>query len=88
MQTCGQCHDTEFIQSHAFHSDLGLSDYLENGGLSSSSDGQIQNYAEDTPDKLPRVLSWLDEADYLVMSSNRLYASIPRLPLPPRFWAR
>lgn len=23
MQTCGQCHDTEFIQSHAFHSDLG-----------------------------------------------------------------
>jgi thiosulfate reductase cytochrome b subunit len=27
MQTCGQCHDTEFIQSHAFHSDLGLSNY-------------------------------------------------------------
>ncbi|MEW6285876.1 MAG: cytochrome b/b6 domain-containing protein [Chloroflexota bacterium] len=27
MQTCGQCHDTKFIQSHAFHSDLGLSDY-------------------------------------------------------------
>ena len=27
MQTCGQCHDTEFIQTHAFHSDLGLSDY-------------------------------------------------------------
>jgi YYY domain-containing protein len=49
-------------------------------GLTSSSDGQIQNYAEDDPDKLPKVLSWLDEADYLVMSSNRLYASIPRLP--------
>ena len=27
MQTCGQCHDTTFIQSHAFHSDLGLADY-------------------------------------------------------------
>ncbi len=27
MQTCGQCHDAEFISSHAFHSDLGLSDY-------------------------------------------------------------
>ncbi|MGE5644013.1 MAG: cytochrome b/b6 domain-containing protein [Byssovorax cruenta] len=27
MQTCGQCHDTEYIQTHAFHSDLGLSDY-------------------------------------------------------------
>ncbi|HEU0293120.1 MAG TPA: cytochrome b/b6 domain-containing protein [Anaerolineales bacterium] len=36
MKTCGQCHDTEFIQSHAFHSDLGLSDYLENGSYNSS----------------------------------------------------
>lgn len=27
MRTCGQCHNTEFIASHAFHSDLGLSDY-------------------------------------------------------------
>lgn len=49
-------------------------------GLTSSSDGQIQNYNEDEPNKLPQVLNWLDEADYLVMSSNRLYASIPRLP--------
>lgn len=23
MQTCGQCHDTEYIASHAFHADLG-----------------------------------------------------------------
>jgi thiosulfate reductase cytochrome b subunit len=36
MQTCGQCHDTEFIQSHAFHSDLGLNDYAEDGGYNSS----------------------------------------------------
>ena len=36
MQTCGQCHDTDFIQSHAFHSDLGLSDYNEDGGYNSS----------------------------------------------------
>jgi thiosulfate reductase cytochrome b subunit len=27
MQTCGQCHDAEYIASHAYHSDLGLSDY-------------------------------------------------------------
>ena len=27
MTTCGQCHDTEFIVSHAYHADLGLSDY-------------------------------------------------------------
>ncbi|MCJ7512220.1 MAG: cytochrome b/b6 domain-containing protein [Anaerolineales bacterium] len=26
QQTCGQCHDTEYIASHAFHADLGLSD--------------------------------------------------------------
>jgi Ni/Fe-hydrogenase b-type cytochrome subunit len=36
MQTCGECHNTEFIQSHAFHSDLGLSDYKENGGYNAS----------------------------------------------------
>jgi thiosulfate reductase cytochrome b subunit len=27
MQTCGQCHDTDYIVSHSFHADLGLSDY-------------------------------------------------------------
>ncbi|CAG0968160.1 Thiosulfate reductase cytochrome B subunit PhsC [Anaerolineales bacterium] len=37
MQTCGQCHDTNFIQSHAFHSDLGLSEYKEGKDLNSSS---------------------------------------------------
>jgi thiosulfate reductase cytochrome b subunit len=36
MKTCGQCHDTGFIQSHAFHSDLGLSDYQENGSYDTS----------------------------------------------------
>ncbi len=37
MQTCGQCHDTEFIQNHAFHSDLGLSDYAQDGEVNASS---------------------------------------------------
>lgn len=37
MQTCGQCHDTEFIAAHAFHSDLGLSDFNSiNDGFDSS----------------------------------------------------
>jgi len=36
MQTCGQCHDTKFIQSHAFHSDLGLSDFTQGDGLNAS----------------------------------------------------
>ncbi|MGE5251051.1 MAG: cytochrome b/b6 domain-containing protein [Bacteroidota bacterium] len=31
MKTCGECHDTDFIQSHAFHSDLGLSAYDPSG---------------------------------------------------------
>jgi len=26
MKTCGACHDTEFIASHSYHSDLGLSE--------------------------------------------------------------
>lgn len=36
MQTCGQCHDTGFIQSHAFHSDLGLSDYQNTADFNAS----------------------------------------------------
>jgi len=36
MKTCGQCHDTDFIQSHAFHSDLGLSAYTQDRELNSS----------------------------------------------------
>ena len=30
-KTCGACHDTEFIESHAFHADLGLSDLAPAG---------------------------------------------------------
>jgi thiosulfate reductase cytochrome b subunit len=29
MKTCGQCHDTDFIASHSFHADLGLSSFGE-----------------------------------------------------------
>ena len=39
MQTCGQCHDTDFISSHAFHSDLGLSDYAASKGSWDASTG-------------------------------------------------
>ncbi len=28
MKTCGQCHDTQFIVSHSYHSDLGFSEYV------------------------------------------------------------
>jgi uncharacterized membrane protein len=50
-------------------------------GLSSSSDGLMQMYGEDTPEKRELLYRWLDESDYIVLSSNRLWASIPRLPL-------
>jgi YYY domain-containing protein len=38
-------------------------------------------YDNDTPEKLQRVLDMLDSADYIVLSSNRLSDSIPRLPM-------
>ncbi len=44
-------------------------------------DGQMNNYDNDTPEKRKALFDWLDEADYIVLSSNRLYASIPRLPM-------
>jgi YYY domain-containing protein len=50
-------------------------------GLSTSSDGLMQMYAEDTPEKRELLYQWLDEADYIVLSSNRLWGSIPRLPM-------
>ncbi|MBI5305398.1 MAG: glycosyltransferase family 39 protein [Chloroflexi bacterium] len=42
---------------------------------------ELHWYDEDTPDKRAQAISWLDQAEYLVLSSNRLYASIPRLPM-------
>ncbi|MGE5601438.1 MAG: DUF2298 domain-containing protein [Nitrososphaerales archaeon] len=49
--------------------------------LTSSPDGVMQMYGEDTPDKREMLYAWLDEADYIVQSSNRLWGSIPRLPM-------
>ena len=43
--------------------------------------GQVENYAEDTPEKRDAIYRWLDSADVLVLSSNRLWGSIPRLPM-------
>jgi len=35
MQTCGQCHDTEFIASHSYHGDAGLSSMTQPGATDS-----------------------------------------------------
>ncbi|MFN8634474.1 MAG: DUF2298 domain-containing protein [Chloroflexota bacterium] len=37
-------------------------------------------YDDDTPDKVKKLVANLSKADYLILSSNRLYGSIPRLP--------
>jgi YYY domain-containing protein len=49
--------------------------------LPSSSDGEMHWYDEDTPEKRTQAIQWLDNAEYVVLSSNRLYGSIPRLPM-------
>jgi 4-amino-4-deoxy-L-arabinose transferase-like glycosyltransferase len=40
----------------------------------------MEHYNEDTPEKRAHLITWLDQADYLFLASNRLYGSIPRLP--------
>ena len=41
----------------------------------------IDRAAEDTPDKLEALLNALDKTDYIILSSNRAYATLPRQPL-------
>jgi thiosulfate reductase cytochrome b subunit len=36
MQTCGQCHDAAYIESHSFHADLGLDAYRPGAGFNAS----------------------------------------------------
>lgn len=42
---------------------------------------EMANYEDDTPAKLETLVENLTRADYIILSSNRLYDSIPRLPL-------
>lgn len=37
-------------------------------------------YDDESPEKVRKLLDSLDRADYIVLASNRLYGSIPRLP--------
>jgi YYY domain-containing protein len=41
---------------------------------------QLDLYAEDNPEKLAMMLAQLNRADYICLTSNRVYGSIPRLP--------
>ena len=42
---------------------------------------EMPNYDDDNLDKLNKMVDHLSAADYVVLSSNRLYDSIPRLPM-------
>ncbi|HNR96236.1 MAG TPA: DUF2298 domain-containing protein [Anaerolineae bacterium] len=56
------------------------------GGRNGYADGtygwvEFHPYAEDEPIKLDWFVDWLSQADYIILSSNRCYGSIPRLPM-------
>ncbi|NOT05948.1 MAG: hypothetical protein HOP27_15240 [Anaerolineales bacterium] len=80
MQTCGQCHDTEFISSHAFHSDLGLSDYAASKETWDSSTGTFGQWNPLTY----RFLSQngderldLSTAEWLMLNGERIVGGGP-----------
>jgi YYY domain-containing protein len=41
---------------------------------------QLEPYVPDSPEKVAKLVDGLDQIDYVIESSNRLYDSIPRLP--------
>ncbi len=49
-------------------------------GLQAAGDGKTHWDLNEDSNKLSQALEWLDEADVIALSSNRGYASIPRLP--------
>lgn len=64
------------------HWDDGLPLRLEGRDAFSMYQGlEMTWYDEDTPEKRARALEWLARADWIVLSSQRLVWSIPRLPL-------
>jgi YYY domain-containing protein len=51
----------------------------DRSGYPTAFEMELYNFAQ--PDlELERIKTWLRRADYIIMSSNRLYGSIPRLP--------
>ncbi|GAB4566939.1 MAG: hypothetical protein Fur0017_06660 [Anaerolineales bacterium] len=80
MRTCGQCHDTEFIQSHAFHSDLGLNTYNTSADSFNASNGLFGKWDPLTY----RFLSTenderldLSTAEWLILNGSRVVGGGP-----------
>jgi len=38
-------------------------------------------FEEDTPQKFDKAITWLDKVEYIILSSNRVYGSVVRLPM-------
>jgi YYY domain-containing protein len=49
-------------------------------GLTSFGGGSMEVYNEEDPGKTEQMLNAMDEVDYLILSTNRQYASVARLP--------
>lgn len=85
MQTCGQCHDTQFIASHSFHADLGWSEYAPAGqtpggrlwdtspGLYGKWDALTYRYLSPAGDTRPD----LDPAAWVIFNASRLVGGGP-----------
>ena len=85
MQTCGACHDTAFIESHSFHSDLGLADFSVAGQTASGKPWDASNGLFGKFDPLTyRYLSQagderldLSTAEWLMVNGNRISGGGP-----------
>ena len=79
MKTCGQCHDTAFIESHAFHADLGLSAYKESKDLNAGNglfgrwDPLTYRYLSQSGDELLD----LSTAEWLMLNGERVVGGGP-----------
>lgn len=80
MQTCGQCHDTAYIQQHAFHSDLGLSAYAPSDKTWDASNGVFGQWDPLTyrylSEKGDQRLD-LSTAEWLKVNANRVIGGGP-----------
>ena len=80
LKTCGQCHETEFITSHAFHSDLGLSDYNAQSKTFDASNGLFGQWnplsyrflSNSSDERLD-----LSTAEWLMLNGERVVGSGP-----------
>lgn len=80
LQTCGQCHDTNFIASHAFHSDLGLSDYNTSNSTFDTSTGTFGQWNPLTYRYLSKAGDErldLSTAEWLLLNGERVVGSGP-----------